>query len=180
MISESRVPPIDLDLIDQICEQIPDETWTIVRSAIVANVVDNMPSDVLLELTGDPVGGDKAEEIILNYYNVSGRNQELICDSFKMLGPENTVHLLDSLQLNKYVEALVECNPDICSGQPVFKGTRIPVAVVVGQLRAGVLLTELQEDFPQLSCAALDYAESQARASKSTEPNDASPCSLNT
>jgi uncharacterized protein (DUF433 family) len=45
----------------------------------------------------------------------------------------------------------------------VFRGTRIPVAVVAEQLRAGVSREELEQDFPQLSSTALDYAEIQAR-----------------
>jgi uncharacterized protein (DUF433 family) len=61
---------------------------------------------------------------------------------------------------------LVESNPAICSGQPVFRGTRIPLAVVVEPLRSGVSRTELEEDFPQLSRQALDYAEIQARLPK--------------
>ena len=59
--------------------------------------------------------------------------------------------------------ALVESEPAICSGQPVFRGTRIPVAVVVEQLRTGASRSTLEEDFPQLSRQALDYAEIQAR-----------------
>jgi len=38
--------------------------------------------------------------------------------------------------------------------------------VVVEQLRAGVARIELEEDFPQLSRTALDYAEIQARMPK--------------
>ena len=49
-------------------------------------------------------------------------------------------------------------------------GTRIPVAVVVEQLRAGVARIELEEDFPQLSRTALDYAEIQARMPKPPGP----------
>ena len=60
----------------------------------------------------------------------------------------------------------MERKPAICSGQPVFSGTRIPVAVVVEQLRAGVSRTELEVYFPQLSHTALDYAEIQARLPK--------------
>ncbi len=45
----------------------------------------------------------------------------------------------------------------------MFRGTRIPVAVVVEQLRAGVSRDELEQDFPQLSRSALDDAEIQAR-----------------
>ncbi len=62
--------------------------------------------------------------------------------------------------------ALVESNPAICSGQPVFRGTRIPVAVVVEQLRSGLSRTHLEADFPQLSRQALDYAQIQARLPK--------------
>jgi uncharacterized protein (DUF433 family) len=58
----------------------------------------------------------------------------------------------------------VETNPSICSGQPVFRGTRIPVAVE--QLRAGTSRQELQRDFPQLIQPVLDYAEIQARLPK--------------
>jgi uncharacterized protein (DUF433 family) len=60
----------------------------------------------------------------------------------------------------------VESNPAICSGQPVFRGTRIPVGVVVEQLRSGVSRTDLEADFPQLSRQALDYAQIQARLPK--------------
>ncbi len=69
-------------------------------------------------------------------------------------------------RLVKRPQQLVETNPAICSGQPVFRGTRIPVAVVVEQLRVGTPRQELESDFPQLSRGALDYAEIQARLPK--------------
>jgi len=68
--------------------------------------------------------------------------------------------------LKREFQGVVESNPEICSGQLVFSGTRIPVAVVVEQLRAGISPAELQEDFPQLSRTALGYAEIQARIPK--------------
>jgi uncharacterized protein (DUF433 family) len=66
-------------------------------------------------------------------------------------------------RLYKRSHALVENNPAICSGQPVFPGTRIPLAVVVEQLRGGVSRTEVESDFLQLSEQSLDFAEIQAR-----------------
>ena len=69
-------------------------------------------------------------------------------------------------RLLKRPQQLVDTNPAICSGQPVFRGTRIPVAAVVGQLRLGTSRQELELDFPQLSREALDYAEIQARLPK--------------
>jgi len=69
-------------------------------------------------------------------------------------------------RLLRHPERIVERNPAICSGEPVFLGTRILLSVIVGQLQAGVGREELASDFPQLSQAALDYAEIQARLPK--------------
>ena len=69
-------------------------------------------------------------------------------------------------RLYRRPHVLVESNPAIVSGQPVFRGTRIPVAVVVEQLRSGVSRSDLESDFPQLNSQALDYAQIQARLPK--------------
>lgn len=61
---------------------------------------------------------------------------------------------------------LVERRADLCSGELVFRGTRVPVAQVVEQFRAGVPVAEIAEDYPQLSAQALDYAELSARIGK--------------
>jgi len=61
---------------------------------------------------------------------------------------------------------LIERRADICSGEPVFRGTRVPVAQVVEQFRAGVPVAEIAEDYPQLSEQALRYAELRARMGK--------------
>lgn len=53
--------------------------------------------------------------------------------------------------------------PETLAGEPVFEGTRIPLAHVVGLLRKGVDLDEIHEDYPSLSEADLDYASLVAR-----------------
>ena len=53
---------------------------------------------------------------------------------------------------------LVTSDPSICSGQPVFTGTRVLVSCVVERLRAGHPLLELQADYPTLSSEALATA----------------------
>jgi uncharacterized protein (DUF433 family) len=58
---------------------------------------------------------------------------------------------------------LVERRPEVCSGALVFRGTRIPVDQVVGQLRRGVSWTEISEDYPALGPEALRYAQQLAR-----------------
>lgn len=63
-------------------------------------------------------------------------------------------------------DGLVERRSDLCSGEPVFRGTRVPLAQVVEQCRAGVPVAEIAEDYPQLSVQALHYAELRARMGK--------------
>jgi hypothetical protein len=100
MIS-SQPNAIDLNLVEEVCQRIPEHTWSVVSTAIISNIVDNMPSDVLQQLTNKPDDFDRAEEILVDYYKSDARRQELIEDSFKIMGPENTLYLLDSLQLDK-------------------------------------------------------------------------------
>jgi len=41
--------------------------------------------------------------------------------------------------------------PDLHHGDPCIKGTRIPVAVIVGSLADGMTAREIQEAYPQLA-----------------------------
>lgn len=107
---------IDLDLVDQFVDNIPPTTWDMVKEAIIVNLVDNMPSTVLVSLTSDPTGFEKAEAILHEYYELPERQVDLIADAFKILGVEHTVHLLDSMQLDKVVEAKADTTP--CSVEP--------------------------------------------------------------
>jgi uncharacterized protein (DUF433 family) len=52
--------------------------------------------------------------------------------------------------------------PDLHHGEPCIKGTRIPVATIVGSLADGMTRAEIREAYPQLTDedirAALTYA----------------------
>jgi len=52
--------------------------------------------------------------------------------------------------------------PDLHHGDPCIKGTRIPVAMILGSLADGMTQEEIQEAYPQLTGedvrAALAYA----------------------
>ena len=95
---------IDLDLIDQIIDRIPEWTWSVVKDRLVTDLVDEMTSSVLEKLTGDPLGDERAQEILDDYYASSDRNKDLIVDSFKIIGEERTLYSLDSLQLDKIIQ----------------------------------------------------------------------------
>ena len=55
----------------------------------------------------------------------------------------------------------ISINPQICHGRPVIRGTRVPVARVVGYLAGGMSFEDVEKDFdlaPEDVRAALDYA----------------------
>jgi uncharacterized protein (DUF433 family) len=49
------------------------------------------------------------------------------------------------------VAAVVHCSPDVMSGTPVFKGTRVPVQTLLDHLEAGDALEKFLESFPTVS-----------------------------
>lgn len=52
-------------------------------------------------------------------------------------------------------------DPKICHGKPVIRGTRTPVAIVVGSLAGGMSFQEIQNDYeltPEDIRAALAFA----------------------
>lgn len=45
----------------------------------------------------------------------------------------------------------VTVNPDIVSGAPVFRGTRVPISSLIDNLEAGLTLNEFLQNFPTVS-----------------------------
>ena len=58
--------------------------------------------------------------------------------------------------------ARISIDPRICHGQPCIKGTRIPIAVILDNVAAGVDIPTLLQQYPSLTKAdiraALAYA----------------------
>jgi uncharacterized protein (DUF433 family) len=56
----------------------------------------------------------------------------------------------------------VEVNPNVLSGKPVIRGTRVPVETIVRKLAEGATIAEVIADFPRLTeddvRAALGFA----------------------
>ena len=48
-------------------------------------------------------------------------------------------------------EKLIDRDPEILGGTPVFAGTRVPVRILMENLEAGDRLDEFLEDFPSVS-----------------------------
>jgi uncharacterized protein (DUF433 family) len=41
----------------------------------------------------------------------------------------------------------IQIDPAICHGKPIIKGTRVPVAIIVGSLAAGMSMDEIQTEY---------------------------------
>lgn len=99
---------INLDLIDQVVERIPTWTWDAVKQHLVTAIVDAMPTTVIERLTGNKTNDDRAQEILDDFYAPPDKNNDLIVDSFRILGEEQTLHALDALQLDKITQPINE------------------------------------------------------------------------
>jgi uncharacterized protein (DUF433 family) len=57
---------------------------------------------------------------------------------------------------------IINIDPEVLGGQPVFKGTRVPIETLFDHLEAGVSIDEFLEDFPTVTkdqaIAALEIA----------------------
>lgn len=54
---------------------------------------------------------------------------------------------------------VIETNPKIFGGQPVIKGTRIPVARVVALFVQGYKIKDFKKDYPYLKITKKDIGE---------------------
>jgi len=86
------------DVTELIADCIPDEAWPAVRYLIIQQMLDNIPSDVMIELTGQPDAFDTAEQLLQQFYK-KAPGHKLIKDSFDLVGKEETAFILDSLNL---------------------------------------------------------------------------------
>ena len=48
-------------------------------------------------------------------------------------------------------ERLIDRNPDILGGTPVFSGTRVPVRILMEHLEAGDRLDDFLDDYPTVT-----------------------------
>jgi uncharacterized protein (DUF433 family) len=52
---------------------------------------------------------------------------------------------------NEIASLPITVDPDVLSGAPVFRGTRVPVDALLSNLEAGVSIDEFLENFPTVS-----------------------------
>jgi uncharacterized protein (DUF433 family) len=54
------------------------------------------------------------------------------------------------MQKRPTIDDIVSVNPEVMSGMPVFRGTRVPIDTLFLNLRDGMTVEEILEDFPTL------------------------------
>ena len=69
-----------------------------------------------------------------------------------------------SLRELRRVRRLVVCDPEIMGGDPVFRGTRVPVHLIAELVAQGAVETELRGDYPRLTAAMIRLAQLYAAA----------------
>jgi uncharacterized protein (DUF433 family) len=87
----------------------------------------------------------------------SGEMQIFVqCKSFRQTVDKN-------LAAYRWGKRRIVSSPEVLGGEPVFRGTRIPVQHVASLFRKGVPESEIVEDFPALNARDLAYARLVAR-----------------
>lgn len=61
------------------------------------------------------------------------------------------------------VEKSITTDPEIMGGTPVFKGTRLPIEIVLASLDAGVTMDEMIEDYPTLTADKVEQARTYVK-----------------
>jgi len=74
-------------------------------------------------------------------------------------------HLVQNVSLYRKGFIRIVSSPETLGGEPVFKGTRIPLEHIAGLFRKGVSEAEIREDYPSLSELDLAFASIHARMS---------------
>lgn len=69
---------------------------------------------------------------------------------------------METSETPKIMPSVVHSDPEILSGTPVFRGTRVPFRALIDYLEGGHTLTEFLDDFPTVTreqaVAALEEA----------------------
>ncbi len=75
----------------------------------------------------------------------------------------------------RYSERIIR-DPEVCGGEPVFKGTRVPLRTVLASLAEGDTIDQILADFPSLAPEDLRSAIAFAAASAEEDlPTPAAP-----
>lgn len=84
-----RINSIDPSLIDKIEDNIPDHTWDYAINSVAHVMLDYLPMQIIISI---------ASLYLSEYY--AENKDELIPDALEIIGIQETVNLLETLELN--------------------------------------------------------------------------------
>lgn len=95
-----------------------------------------------------------------------GTNAELRLDGALVvrMGPEVEQAAQRAQRYIELRERLVEVDPQVCGGEPVITGTRVPIRGLARQIELGEAPEVLREDYPFLPAEAFELAPLWAKA----------------
>ena len=70
-------------------------------------------------------------------------------------------------------DKIIDRNPEILGGTPVFAGTRVPVRILMEHLEAGDRLDDFLDDYPSVSRDQAVALIERATAMLVSDPNEA-------
>jgi uncharacterized protein (DUF433 family) len=56
------------------------------------------------------------------------------------------------------MDSYIEINPEVCHGKPVIRGTRIMVRNILGSLAGGDSISDILQNYPELTYEAIEAA----------------------
>jgi len=62
------------------------------------------------------------------------------------------------MQLLLEADSMISSNQDILAGEPVFRGTRVPVRTIAGWIEAGISNETIMESYPAITLKMLSLA----------------------
>ncbi len=62
------------------------------------------------------------------------------------------------------MKSVISINPEVMHGEPVFEGTRVPIATFFGCLEHGMSMREFIEQYPSVTKLLIDRLLEEKRA----------------
>ena len=72
---------------------------------------------------------------------------------------ETNTKVSSTAQNPERTRTLVQSDPEIMAGAPVFRGTRVPVYLIADIIEQGTPIDEILDGYPSLTLEMVEYAE---------------------
>jgi uncharacterized protein (DUF433 family) len=108
-----------------------------------------------IDIVGQPGCGPAGVQLRRNCRCLRRRRPSQIRGRYRRVSREPRRELATALRCLRQIRSLVAKDPDIQGGDPVFKGTRVPVHLIANILNEGASEAEIREAYPRLTSAMI-------------------------